>query len=177
MKCRRVNLRFVFFVGVVAMSIVVVLSVFLLIPALTNGRFDVWLLAQVLVIPFLGFMFWFGARALKMIEFYPDKLIFKTILGRTIEVVPITNILSVHIEIEDIGFFGFLPRYYIFDVVGDEKYFKHIAFSYDQGHTKRISTPFMIECNAKNEKLLKEFLPIAIPDSASPSSSHMHHKN
>ena len=177
MKCRRINLRGTLCGWIAVMSIVAVLSVVLLISALIDGKFDVWLLAQVLAIPFLGFMFWLGTRTLKIIEFYPDKLIFKTILGKIIEVVPVTNILSVHIEIEDMGVFGFFPRYYIFDVVGDEKYFKRIAYPYNQGDTKRIATPFMMECNAKNEKLLKEFLPILIPDSAPPSSSHMHHKN
>ena len=172
MKCRRINLRLVFCIWITVISILTFVNSFFLISSIMMKKIEAWLLVQILMIPFFLFLFWLGTLVLKVIEVYSDKLIFKTILGKTIEVVPLANILSVHIEVEDIGFGGFFPKYYVLDVIGDD-----ITYTYDQRNTKRIATPFLLECNAKNEKLLKNLLLVAVPDSASSSFPNNHRRD
>lgn len=121
------------------------------------------------------FLFCLGANAtLKIIEFYPDKLVFKTLYGKVFESVSIEDVISVHIEEEDMTYRGFLLRYYIFDIVGDEKYLKKIPWFYNQSNYKHIATPFRMDCSAESERILKEFLQIPIPNSTSSCSPKKH---
>ena len=98
--------------------------------------------------------YWVLTKLVYVSEFYKDKIVFRKLNGKFLREVPFSEIKQICLVQEGMPIYTYLPRYYTFDIPGIEP---------------NVHSLYRISCDAKNEKFLKEVMPMfEIPPADSP---------
>lgn len=98
--------------------------------------------------------YWALTKIVYISEFYKDKIVFRKLNGKFLREVPFSEIKRICLVQEGMPIYTYLPRYYTFDIPGIEP---------------NVHSLYRITCDAKNEKFLKEVMPMfEIPPADSP---------
>ena len=141
MICKKISSKITFIPAVISVGLFGLGLIVNLIMLFIN--YNWWLVLPFNILPF-AFVFWLLITMCYVVEFFDDKLIFKTILGKTVKEVAKEEIKAISYRQEDIPVHGYWLRFYVFDLSHDKKY---------------LVSPFQLEVTQKNEKLLKEHFP------------------
>ena len=130
MICKKISSKITFIPAVISVGLFGLVLIANLIMLFIN--FNWWLTLPFLILSFTVFV-WALIISCHIIEFYDDKLIFKTVYGKILKEVAKEEVKAIT-YLEEVPLFGYRLRYYIFDIFHNKKF---------------LITPFRMECNEK----------------------------
>lgn len=147
MKYRRISSTFFLGLLMSSMCIMIILFFALGIATILTQSTPFLLLFSLVPIGFIALFLIFGKQLLRIVEFYEDKIVFRTIFGKVVKTAKIEDICSIHIEEEYIGRGGCL-RSFVFDIPAEKKC---------------MEPPFKLSYNRKNSAIIDELFVGRVP--------------
>ena len=142
MRCRKLTFKMAFLPSVIAVVLLIIAIIIGVIHTFLVNRYT-WIILPVAFLELFAVL-WAQRILCYIIEFYDDKLIFKTIFGKTIKEVAKNEIKVIRYHQDGMPVYRYWVRFYVFELSHDKKY---------------PVSPFQLEVTEKNEKLLKEHFP------------------